>query len=239
MSYAIRIREKTGEGPWLFEQHFASREAYEGVAEKCINKKVFWESVFIPARTAPCNSLCRNLFIPATYFVTVVLKDAISEQTRTGIISELAFRLLFALGALIVDLVTLPIRLVTLIPRLMMGDAKREDHPLHRYLAEEGADRRILNADQVALRLEWEENGFYRTREYLEESFHFIRLPPSENDGLTQRGNIPLNAQEIFQAEYHRLGRVFNEPPPPFVLNPPPRQERLAPPGMIVEVEDG
>lgn len=214
MSYSIRIREKTGEGPWLFEQHFPSKEAYERVAQKCINKKVFWESVFIPARIAPFEGLCRDLFIPATYFVTVVCKDAISKLARTGPISELALRILFTFGALISDCLTLPIRLVTLIPRLMMGDAKRECHPFHKYLVEERADERILNTDQVALRLEWEKEGInpHRATEFLEESFHFIRLPPSENDGTIQKGSLPnAHAAEILRAELVRLAAQEEE----------------------------
>lgn len=58
----------------------------------------------------------------------------------------------------IYDIISLPIRLITAIPRHLYNAARpKETHPLYRYLIDNGVPAATLSADYVYLKLSWVE----------------------------------------------------------------------------------
>jgi hypothetical protein len=66
------------------------------------------------------------------------------------------------LGALILDTLTFPIRLLTCIPRVI-SNAGQEQNPLKKYLLAEGVDPKLLESNHVKVRLEWEKTSQFPT----------------------------------------------------------------------------
>ncbi|NGX46989.1 MAG: hypothetical protein K1000chlam3_00358 [Chlamydiae bacterium] len=107
------------------------------------NSKNFIAAALVPVRTN--ENFARDFFLPTLLNSTAKVKNAIGQ-------------IFIILGALFLDIVTFPIRLITVIPRFHTI-ANQPENPLHKYLREKGTDKRILNAEQVKVKMEWKEKG--------------------------------------------------------------------------------
>lgn len=109
------------------------------------------------------------------------------------------------LGALILDAITFPVRLLTCIPRVI-SNARQEQNPLKTYLVNEGVDPKLLESDHVRVRLEWETTSQFPTsfwttsdgvkhckhsqvKHFSEQNVNFIELPTSIGDFYLESGS--------------------------------------------------
>ena len=101
-------------------------------------------------------------------------------------------------------MLTFPIRLLTCIPRLI-SNGKQTENLLHKYLIDEGVDKKLLESDHVHVRLEWEKPSQFptsmrRTKDgtiiathakekcWLEENVNFIEVPTYEGSDHSSSG---------------------------------------------------
>lgn len=123
------------------------------------------------------------------------------------------------LGSLILDILTLPIRLLTCIPRAIVN-ASQEDIPLKRFLTKEGADNKLFESGHVRFKLEWvdvsKQDAAMHTIEnkYIETNINFVEMPAYPGDDfyhcnvkLKVRGLLILFSpeQKSFFSTFHVL----------------------------------
>ncbi len=180
MTFSIRIKENERDAtPWRFEKEFATEADFQNVERHCINReRIFLEGNLYVVRTDTAHRFCKDFFFPC-------VERALKIQNYI----EKVFAII---AAVIFDLLTLPIRCITLLPRLIINWVNaREKHPLHKYLVEQNADPRILNCDHVYMRKVVVKEGKLDMRI---ETFNFIELPSYEYQATTTEYlNIPAD----------------------------------------------
>ena len=97
-----------------------------------------YESLIVPVHTNTLSHFVKDLFIPTTTHWHDI-------KAKNGVLPFSMRR------ALILDIATLFLRLITCIPRVIYN-AYQEKHPLHKYLVRQDADSRILEANRVRVR---------------------------------------------------------------------------------------
>ncbi|NGX27828.1 MAG: hypothetical protein K940chlam6_01766 [Chlamydiae bacterium] len=115
------------------------KEMFNSSAD-CVNP---FKAALVPVRTN--ENFAKDFFLPTLLNHAVKVENAIAQ-------------IFVVLGALFLDIVTFPIRLITVIPRFHTN-ANQPENPLHKYLREKGADEQILNAEQVKVKMQWKEKG--------------------------------------------------------------------------------
>lgn len=132
-----------------------------------------------PVRTNNFHNFATDLFLPT------LINHAIDVQHTVG-------KIFAILGALILDILTFPIRLLTCIPRVI-SNAHQEQNPLKKYLVNEKVDPKLLESDHVRVRLEWEKTSQFPTsywikdgvqhskhsqeKHWIEQNVNFIEVP--------------------------------------------------------------
>jgi hypothetical protein len=177
MPYSIKVsatsRFERAEQPPLFARNFDSVEEYQSVSNLCDNKRrIGWlESLIIPVRTDNLHNFCEDFFLPG--FFNCALKT-----------HDVATRILLCIFLPIYDILSLPIRLITAIPRYLYNVAHpKESHPFYQYLINNGVPAATLSADSIYLEREWIETrevfGQARRHDLISEgdTFNFIQLP--------------------------------------------------------------
>ncbi len=101
-------------------------------------KNSLLKGLIIPIRTK--GSFVRDLFLPT------FLNQAIKVQ-------NLFRKILAMIGAIFLDFFTLPVRLITALPRVIYN--KCIEDAFHKFLRENGAPEHILNQDFVQVTLFW------------------------------------------------------------------------------------
>lgn len=99
-------------------------------------------ATFKPVRTNNLNNFAKDFFLPTT------VNHAIKVQNTIG-------KIFAILAALVFDMITFPVRLVTCIPRVN-ENAGTELSLFRNYLLSEGVDAKLLESDHVKVRLDWE-----------------------------------------------------------------------------------
>ncbi len=159
--------------PPFFVRNFDSAEEFQRATNLCDNKRrIGWlESLVIPVRTDNLNNFCKDFFLPGLF----------NHALKTH---DVATRIFLCIIMPIYDILSLPIRLITAIPRYLYNAAHpKESHPLYQYLIDNGVLAATLSADYVYLELSWVENrgvfGEERERNLTTqgETFNFIQLP--------------------------------------------------------------
>jgi hypothetical protein len=177
VSYSIKVSTNAEfrqvEPPPFFVRNFASTEEFQRVTSLCDNKRrIGWlESLVIPVRTNNLNNFCKDFFFPGLF----------NRALKTH---DVATKIFLCIFMPICDIISLPIRLITAIPRYLYNAAHpKETHPLYRYLMDNGVPAATLSADYVYLKFSWIENkgvfGQERERNLTTqgETFNFIQLP--------------------------------------------------------------
>jgi len=128
----------------LFWEKQLSNEEVEKVRKHCQNSAPIGilSATLKPVRTDTLENFSKDFFFPT------FVNHAIKVQHAVG-------KIFAILGALILDLVTFPIRLLTCIPRVMTN-SKKEEHPLYRYLQDQAVNPKIFASDYVLVNLKWE-----------------------------------------------------------------------------------
>lgn len=133
-----------------------------------------------PVRTNNLKNFGKDFFLPT------VANQAVRIQHSAG-------RVFAILGALILDSLTFPIRLLTCVPRVI-SNAYRKENLLRKYLLNQGVEAKLIESDHVRVRLEWEKMSQYPTshwrtsdgvkhskhsqeKHWSEENINFIEVP--------------------------------------------------------------
>ena len=127
MNYSVSISYNDDSDPFfqnkITEDEYNEIGGYCDKSEKTVSCS---DQVGRPTRTYSAITLAKDLFLPLTL-------------NPIGHIKNIWAKYLVILARSIIDLVTLPIRLFTCIPRMLSNKAPSE-HPLHQYLTRHGAD---------------------------------------------------------------------------------------------------
>jgi hypothetical protein len=116
-----------------------------------------------PVRTNNLQNFAKDFFLPT------LINHALKVEHTVG-------KIFAILGALILDSLTFPIRLLTCIPRVI-SNAHQEQNPLKKYLIDENVDPKLLESDYVRVRLEWEKTSqsptsYWTTEDGVQHSKH-------------------------------------------------------------------
>ena len=201
-SYTIRIKDSVEQQQWLFEKTFDNPDEFHQVVEtRCIDRPRIgcFESLVITVRTDTLRNFCEDFFLPT--FIHHAMQ-----------INDMGTKIIMGFTFLILDICTLPIRIITLLPRYYANaQSPREAHPLHQYLTEQGAPAGLLNRDFIQLQIEESpkskgechveaEEGTSLEIDHsnderpfsIEQTFNFIDLPENISPrSYTVRGSSP------------------------------------------------
>lgn len=151
MSYTIRVQKSPeylqGGNPNLLVKNFNSLEEFQAVSNLCDNKRrISWlESLIIPVRTDTLRNFCQDFFLPGLF----------NEALKT---KDVALKIFLCIMMPIYDVITFPIRLITVIPRFIYNAIyPKEAHPFYQYLINNGVAAADLSAGHVYLETEWME----------------------------------------------------------------------------------
>lgn len=143
MSYAIEVRAVSEDlrpaDSVLLSQTYTQKADFEKVDALMINQReVSWiESLFIPVRTDSFGNLCKDLFLPG------VFNSALKTKEVFG-------RIIDCMEMFAFDIITLPFRLITVIPRALYNAYyAKESHPFYRYLVENNVSKEDLSGPSV------------------------------------------------------------------------------------------
>lgn len=137
-------------------------------------------ATFRPVRTHNLVDFSKDFFLPT------VINHAIYVQNIAGKF----FAIIFGIA---LDLVTFPLRVITVIPRVISNTVK-EENTLHKYLRTQGADAKLLADDYVKVKLEWNRTSqtptsalttrdgtvhrrYGQEKHWFEKTVNFIELP--------------------------------------------------------------
>lgn len=180
MVYTIRV-QKNAEyqqvaNPDLFVRNFNDQQEFQTVLNLCDNKRrISWlESLAIPVRTDNVENFCKDFFLPGLF----------NEALKTN---DLATRIFLGMLMPIYDIISLPIRLITVIPRYIYNtNHSKESHPFYQYLIRNGVAAEDLSDGYVYLETEWMEGrrglGQFESdqnRTTQGDTFNFMQLPKS------------------------------------------------------------
>jgi len=149
-------------------------------------------AIFKPLRTNNLKNFSKDFFLPT------LVNHAIKVQCTV-------VKIFAILTALVLDVLTFPLRLIIVIPRAI-SNAIQEENPLRKYLISEGVDEQLLASDHVLVKLGWVRTSQFATSEYTdengtihkkyrqeqhwsEENVNFIELPIYEDSDHNISGN--------------------------------------------------
>lgn len=133
MPFMIQLKENNLPAtPWRFTREFTTNDEYQTFCQLYINQKRYNSYFYVPKKNE--MRFCQDLLFPH-----------IEEALKVQAFVERVFAIL---GAILLDFLTFPIRLLFYVTR---GTIAREQHPLHQYLTEQQADLRLLDSDQVCI----------------------------------------------------------------------------------------
>lgn len=185
ISYTIKISNLGNNTTW--ETSLDDSEFYSLMEDSDVKRNLIdiIPASFIPIRTDTLINFTKDFFLPTT------VNHAIKVQHTVG-------KVFAILASLVLDLLTFPLRLVTCIPRAI-ENARREEHPLHKYLIDQAVDPKLLEAGYV--RTKFTIKTHYQVQGHLVEkeewgsyNVNFIELPIYDHYGhldhcTTMKGN--------------------------------------------------
>lgn len=189
MTYSIRV-QKTPEylqasNPDLLVKNFNSFEEFNSVFSLCDNKVriSYFESLIIPMRTDNLGNLCKDFIAPGLF----------NEALKANSLKNKIFLSLY-LG--LIDLATLPLRLITVVPKYIYNTLHpKEAHPFYQYLLNNGVAAADLKAGHVYLEIKTTEKNKIGGAPKLTTrgvTFNFMHLP--ESIGSTRTEFKKINA---------------------------------------------
>ncbi|MCB1112854.1 MAG: hypothetical protein H7A37_06985 [Chlamydiales bacterium] len=142
MTTPSTVTEQFGNTTYLY----FNDDEFEEFVKKAKTKTINWfVATLIPVRTNNWKNFSRDFFLPT------VVNHAIN-------VDHIAARIFAVLGALALDLLTLPIRLITAPFRAAFVN-KKEDHEAYQFLIKKGVNENRLTTDDVAFTLEWSDSS--------------------------------------------------------------------------------
>ena len=165
----IKVKTTLDNTEYLFQRSFNSAVEDQVFMDRCVNKRRIglFESLVITVRTDNFNNFCKDFFLPGL----------INHALR---INDMAPKIIFSIVFTIIDIYTLLLRVITIIPRYFYNAANtKETHPLYRYLVANGVNEEHLAAGHVYFEYEYKEGrrGVGDGLVTHGETFNFIQLP--------------------------------------------------------------
>ena len=170
MSCIVTIKSHPQDDQNLFYKEFDSRVAFDDFSRCCVDAEAVdvVGSALAVVRTDTVKNFCTDFLLPT--FIHVTRK-----------VHSWALKIL----CLAVDLCTFPVRLVTLLPRVIHNlNHAKEKHPLYQYLLQQGVD--VGRLEYVYVVREWTEPGHppedLDTRITYGRTIKFLDLPKASLD---------------------------------------------------------
>lgn len=148
MPFNIKVSNLDNNTYW--EKQLTADE-YQQVKEYLKGKPVISmiPAIFQPVRTNNFKNFSKDFFLPTTINHAIKVKSIVVK--------------IFAiLASLILDLLSFPIRILTVIPRVIVN-AKQDKIKLNKYLIAQNADKKLIKSDHVRVRVEWEKTSQFST----------------------------------------------------------------------------
>jgi hypothetical protein len=165
MSYSIQVSNEENNLTW--EKRFAAPEEVEQVRGFSEGRDFICLlcGTFKPIRTNTCKTFAEDFFFPTLVNYALKVKSVVGK--------------IFAiLTALVLDIITLPLRLLTAIPRAIANKIKGE-HPLRKYLIAQNVDKKLLEGDHVTVQFKGVQDG---APYELIQNINFIERPCDTED---------------------------------------------------------
>ncbi len=189
MAYTIRVKTHPSDQQYLFDKTFNSQEEFQTVKKLCISRREigFFESMLITARTNTLENCATDFFFPTL----------INHALKTH---DLALKILMTIDLFIVDICTLPIRLITLLPRMLYNEYNRkETHPFYIYLINQGVPAEALG-DHIFLEQQYIEGRIGlpqglecdQNRVTSKLALNFIQLPKGVSSGYKEYSGVGI-----------------------------------------------
>lgn len=163
MTFPATVTIRNIDETLIYQKKFATQDEYENFKKPCVISREFREIKYcsiITARTNNLNNFAKDFFLPT--FVNTALKF---HSIWLKIFESPVF--------LIWDIVTFPIRVITLIPRIIYNQYyAKEKHPLYLYLIKEGVVPNQLINDQVYINV-----NFATKKSAKPANINFIEMP--------------------------------------------------------------
>jgi hypothetical protein len=161
MSCSIAIKVNPSVQNYLYEQKLDAHQATKLLQSEA--RYDLFKATLITVRTNSVQNFCKDFFLPT--FINQTLKS-----------HDVVLKVLLTLPTLVLDIVTFPLRAITLIPRFVYNLGKtREHHPLHQYLIQKGIKPKDLAVDSITLRYAKQDKA--GNLHVSEAPFDFIALP--------------------------------------------------------------
>jgi hypothetical protein len=140
-----------------------------------------FESTLITVRSDTLANFSKDFFLPT--FINHALK-----------IDSLALKVIMCIAALALDIVTLPIRIITLIPRLYLNATHpKTQNVMYRFLEAFGAPPELLNRDHIFLSFD----GIIGKNRVVEGcTFNFIDLPTTATLMESHKNSQPIESNQ-------------------------------------------
>lgn len=123
----------------LWEKSLHSEKEYLDVKKMCLSgRSVFFMCWLVPIRTNTLSNFTEDFFFPTLYH-------------KASSVSSYAERFFENLVYFLIDLLTLPIRVITCIPRAIYNTQK--EHALLTYLKSCGINKQLINTDHVRVQI--------------------------------------------------------------------------------------
>lgn len=145
MTYSIKIQTPDGKASWNKDFTEAEEKDYRALKGLCQSRKtvLIFPAALIPVRSDNCKNFCKDFFLPT------LINQALQVKSMAGRVFAAFFAILF-------DLITFPIRLLTCIPTVICNK-KRNTHPLHKYLStQKNVDPKLLQCEYVKVKSKFE-----------------------------------------------------------------------------------
>jgi len=145
MAYSIKIQTPDGKTSWKKDFTEAEEKDYRAIKGLCQSRSTvfIFPAALIPVRSDSCKNFCKDFFLPT------LINQAIKVKSMAGRVFAAFFALLF-------DLITFPIRLLTCIPTALCNK-KKATHPLHKFLrTQKDVDPKLLQCEYVKVKSTYE-----------------------------------------------------------------------------------
>jgi hypothetical protein len=139
MAFYIKVIPEYQSNVTLLQKSYSDKAQWNTDLQLCYSKPRIgcFKAMFIPVRTDSLKNLCKDMFLPS--FIYVALKS-----------NGLASKIFLGIITLALDIITLPIRLVTVIPRAIYNAAHpKQAYPFYQYLINNGVAPNDLNVGHV------------------------------------------------------------------------------------------
>ncbi len=155
-TYSVKITNPDNNHDIIFEKNPISEGEYDEIDEYCkfkFKRSNGFRALFYPIRTHNREVFAKDTFLPT------VFNRAIKVQ-------NISIRIFALLAAIVLDIVTIPIRLLTCRQRykynrknkvVMEQTPQESKHPLRKYLKDEGVSVKSLKLKKVRVKLFWKE----------------------------------------------------------------------------------